>query len=334
MRTYGPGFTVSPSFQLPTAKISTDSWHGAKEESCCLHWHETFASSISRLVVAPLRFPLESFTSTKQLCAVISDAVKAHAEAYTQAHILHRDVSSSTIRFDECGRGFLIDWDLPKLDILAASEPRRQWRTGTWQFISGAILMRPAEKEHGLSDDLESFCHVLVYNLVKHRPTKFPQLYSDIDSFFDKFVEMYDGTIVGGAGKVNFFFGGQLHTRGFKGCLPIPCIEAVEALRALFKRLYDDSEDVPSSKNDSEDVPSSKNVQDIFNTSLDSSRDKEWWVDDHSEYIREAYPPSKRKRDDEEVVTAKKLFQSSSSLIQSSPSLISVPSGSNDVFVA
>ncbi|KAI0050116.1 hypothetical protein FA95DRAFT_1556041 [Auriscalpium vulgare] len=234
-----------------------------------------------RLISKPSFSPIKNFASTKQLCTVISDALIAHTEAYTKADVLHRDVSSSTIKIDEHGRGLLVDWDLP-MAVRAPSE----FRAGTWQFISAAILFDPLEKEHGLPDDLESFCHVLVYNLVKHRPTKFSQLYAQIEFVFDNFVETHDGTIVGGRGKMNFFAGGELPPKGFKNSLPAPCVEAVEALRALFKPLYNDSE---------QDAPSPEDVQAIFYRSLSSNRDNDWFADDQSVYVRYAYPPHTRK---------------------------------------
>ncbi|KAI0050114.1 hypothetical protein FA95DRAFT_685140 [Auriscalpium vulgare] len=121
-------------------------------------------------------------------------------------------------------------------------------------------------------------------------PDKFPPivLYAAIDLVFDNFVEMHDGSIVGGMGKEAFFDAGVLKPYGFKDRLPAPCIEAVEALRALFKPLY-------ASAKQTADTPSSEAVQVIFDTSLDSSRDNEWWPDDGSEYIRDAYPPRKRR---------------------------------------
>ena len=56
----------------------------------------------------------------------------AHAAAYNNARILHRDISGGNILITEKGTGILIDWDLSKkvkVDADADAKPRQHSRT-------------------------------------------------------------------------------------------------------------------------------------------------------------------------------------------------------------
>ncbi|KAI0046339.1 hypothetical protein FA95DRAFT_1560215, partial [Auriscalpium vulgare] len=228
--------------------------------------------------------PLQRFSSTRQLCVAIYDALTAHAEAYTKAKILHRDVSAGNILIDEDGRGVLIDWDLSR-DISLPPGRRRQWRTGTWQFISAALLLDPQAKPHTVSDDLESFCHVLTYMIVKYRPTKYRNLHRKIKHVYDDYVD--EGNVItGGEGKINFFSGGALDAGGLFGMIPKPCFDIIQGLRQLFAPLYawDTAESaVP---------PSSSEVMKLFKTHMQASTHVDWLSHkDPAVYVAEAYPP-------------------------------------------
>ncbi|KZV72498.1 hypothetical protein PENSPDRAFT_683725 [Peniophora sp. CONT] len=119
-----------------------------------------------RIVFKTIGLPLTTFSSTKQLVQVLSDALVAHGRAYKFGRILHRDISQNNVLIGRDGRGLLIDWDMSKdLDIPG---PRIPWRTGTWQFISAELLRKPLEKTHALRDDLESFLWLLLYIILRY----------------------------------------------------------------------------------------------------------------------------------------------------------------------
>lgn len=62
------------------------------------------------------------------------------------------------------GRGFLIDWDLAQRShLLNQGKPRMPDHTGTWQFISTARLLDPANTPHLAVDDMESVFWVFLY---------------------------------------------------------------------------------------------------------------------------------------------------------------------------
>ncbi|KZV69778.1 hypothetical protein PENSPDRAFT_608208 [Peniophora sp. CONT] len=126
-----------------------------------------------RIVFSTIGRPLLRFRSFKHLCELLLEAIQAHSVAYEKAKILHRDVSTGNILIDEDGHALLIDWDLC-MDITKGGA-RRPWRTGTWQFISAALLSKPTFKAHQLRDDLESFYWVFLYVVLRYRyiPVKF-----------------------------------------------------------------------------------------------------------------------------------------------------------------
>ncbi|KAI0296754.1 hypothetical protein B0F90DRAFT_1636125, partial [Multifurca ochricompacta] len=110
----------------------------------------------------------------------------AHSAAYERAQILHRDVSAGNILITDEGTGMLIDWDLSKQVHKGVEEgPRQHSRTGTWQFISISRLREPQYTAHEVSDDLESFFWVLLYQIARFRNLGTMDLREDMQQVFD-----------------------------------------------------------------------------------------------------------------------------------------------------
>ncbi|EJF59451.1 hypothetical protein DICSQDRAFT_24536, partial [Dichomitus squalens LYAD-421 SS1] len=92
--------------------------------------------------------------------------------------ILHRDISGGNILILPClheepggsyieWSGLLTDWEMSKpLPDGVAGEASQPERTGTWQFLSVAILSRLKEVE--ICDELESFFYVILYYAVRY----------------------------------------------------------------------------------------------------------------------------------------------------------------------
>ncbi|TBU26657.1 hypothetical protein BD311DRAFT_601956, partial [Dichomitus squalens] len=91
--------------------------------------------------------------------------------------ILHRDVSGGNILIlpricgDDNGSyiawcGVLADWEMSKPLDNVSGEARQPERTGTWQFLSVAMLSRSKEVE--ICDELESFFYVILYYAVRY----------------------------------------------------------------------------------------------------------------------------------------------------------------------
>ncbi|KAG7440414.1 uncharacterized protein BT62DRAFT_1080911 [Guyanagaster necrorhizus] len=106
-----------------------------------------------RTLTVEVGHPLKKFKSSKQLTRVVYEAFLAHEGAFTLREILHCDVSGRIIlivydkKAPEDVRSWLNDWDKAiRMDDL--DKPARQVeRTGTWQFMSIALL-RERDKKH------------------------------------------------------------------------------------------------------------------------------------------------------------------------------------------
>ncbi|KAI0704232.1 hypothetical protein C8T65DRAFT_741188 [Cerioporus squamosus] len=119
----------------------------------------------SRIVIKEIGRRLKDFEHVYELGLGVHGALQAHQRAWKKK-ILHRDISVNNILIlGSMGDtvGLLCDWDLAKTQHqLEDSNPTQGMRSGTWQYMS-ALLQRFAEKRHELSDDLESFLHILTW---------------------------------------------------------------------------------------------------------------------------------------------------------------------------
>ncbi|KAH7887107.1 hypothetical protein F5I97DRAFT_1106621 [Phlebopus sp. FC_14] len=187
-----------------------------------------------RIVLGVVGRKLTTFKSTKELVQALLDALSAHWAAYEVAKILHRDISSGNIIITEDGRGLLIDWDLSK--SLEELKRRRRDRTGTWQFMSAALL-QDAEKRHELQDDLESFVHVLAWTTVRYVRNRMSPDQRRV------YLKMYDendsvhGKTVGGSIKA-FRFKTQEYVSDITLAHPSPLLDLLGTLSDVFTSRY------------------------------------------------------------------------------------------------
>ncbi|KAI0739891.1 hypothetical protein C8Q80DRAFT_1200859 [Daedaleopsis nitida] len=148
-----------------------------------------------RLVVKEVALQLSNFQYGQQLVEIIRDCVLAHHHAY-QLGIMHRDVSGGNILIlpvlvkSNGGVyvayiGILADWEMSK--PWEKKYPRQPERTGTWQFMSVALLSR--RKVIQISDELESFFYVLLYYAVRYLKSNCNGL--TIANYLDQFFDQY-----------------------------------------------------------------------------------------------------------------------------------------------
>ncbi|KAF8872107.1 hypothetical protein CPB84DRAFT_1967539 [Gymnopilus junonius] len=171
-----------------------------------------------RMTLKVVGHPLTDFSSSREFVSAVADAMEAHDVAYFDARILHRDISVGNILITEEGKGLLIDWDLC-IDLRReATGGRRPSRTGTWQFMSAALLKSPSSK-HDIEDDRESAFYVLIWTALRYSkhitrptPTSGPAR-DDVVEFLRGFDEYYldaSGNPKGGVAKSAFMLGKTL----------------------------------------------------------------------------------------------------------------------------
>ncbi|OBZ73640.1 hypothetical protein A0H81_06297 [Grifola frondosa] len=156
-----------------------------------------------RLVEKEICRPLSEFKTSRNLVKLVYDCLVAHEDAVELASVLHRDVSAENmlmypveVEVEEgvmkyVWTGLLNDWKLAKHITKPAEVACRSPRTGTWQFMSKAIL-DDKFRQPTVQDDLESFFYVLVYysiRYLKHNDTDVP---SFMQYFFDSY-SLYNG---------------------------------------------------------------------------------------------------------------------------------------------
>ncbi|KAI0667826.1 hypothetical protein C8Q78DRAFT_981280 [Trametes maxima] len=131
----------------------------------------------SRLVFKEVCRGLEDFKGSRELVHAIRDALRGHRWAWEERKMLHRDVSVGNILiYDDPekpgsqSKGLLCDWELAKSEA-EIQNPRASQasRSGTLQFMSALLSWYP-QKDHLLSDDLESFMHVLTWCTMMYLP--------------------------------------------------------------------------------------------------------------------------------------------------------------------
>ncbi|KAI1784358.1 hypothetical protein LXA43DRAFT_1042940 [Ganoderma leucocontextum] len=139
------------------------------EEECPLKSHQHY-----RLVVAEVGKPLSEFETGAQLVWALCSCIIAHEKACAAGYI-HRDISAGNILLyrdkNNEWAGLLNDWELSKHFAQGKTQSggRQLDRTGTWQFMSVHTLLKSTRMIE-ISDDLESFFHVLIYYAIRFLP--------------------------------------------------------------------------------------------------------------------------------------------------------------------
>ncbi|KAI0641684.1 hypothetical protein C8Q79DRAFT_1014110 [Trametes meyenii] len=165
----------------------------AFREDCPLRKHTHY-----RIVVNEVAMPLSEFQYGRQLISIVMDCVRAHWKATADAQIIHRDISGGNIliypkvifmpkskKYKIKWTGLLTDWELskPTYEKEPFVWPRQPPRTGTWQYLSVALLS--SDKPIEIPDELESFMHVILYHSVRYLKSNCNDVASYIERFFD-----------------------------------------------------------------------------------------------------------------------------------------------------
>ncbi|KAI0795553.1 hypothetical protein C8Q75DRAFT_730482 [Abortiporus biennis] len=198
-----------------------------------------------RLLIRQLGTPLEKYATSYSLCYYLLLVLIAHCMAWTQAEVLHRDISPNNIMIDEDAKtvedmAFLIDWDLCRYKEDLNNGRAQKSRSGTWAFTSAALLKYPT-KQHDLADDLESFVHVLHWFCLRFHSHDMSENHYNLASvlarvYFDAHRE--EGYDLGGEEKFKLMRkGGVCFTLTDKEVMP-GLIRLVNRLSKICKKHY------------------------------------------------------------------------------------------------
>ncbi|KAI0319462.1 hypothetical protein OF83DRAFT_1170227 [Amylostereum chailletii] len=109
--------------------------------------------------------------------------------------------------------------------------------------MSVALLRQPNCKIQGLSDDLESILWILLFHILRYRPTSITPanaVESLVEDIFDQYRDPgNDNDITGGSGKTNFLKNEAFTTKEIHAStgLPVPLQGLLKALRKPFQTL-------------------------------------------------------------------------------------------------
>ncbi|KAI0330461.1 hypothetical protein GY45DRAFT_1277729 [Cubamyces sp. BRFM 1775] len=189
------------------------------EDKCPLRRHFHY-----RIVVEEVGLSLETFEDGHHLVSVIYDCIGAHKQA-AQAGILHRDISGGNIliyprivkdpqnpnRNIVMMSGLLTDWELSKdIKVAGPRRARQPERTGTWQYMSVALVNEPT-KVVEISDELEAFFHVLLYYAVRYLNSNCKDVPAYMELYFEAY-RIFCGRYRCGSLKTFTMTSGELYT--------------------------------------------------------------------------------------------------------------------------
>jgi Fungal protein kinase len=98
---------------------------------------------------------------------------------------------------------------------------------GTWQFISIARLLDPWSRPHEVSDDLESFFWVLMYQVVRYK-NAVTNVKDAMQLVFDYHSEPDRGIVKGGNVKLACVKDSALSSLVIEGIVETPCSEIMK----------------------------------------------------------------------------------------------------------
>ena len=128
--------------------------------------------------------------------------------------------------------------------------------------------MDPWSRPHEVSDDLESFFWVLMYEVVRYRNDKAKDFAEAMQFVFDTHTAPDKaGVVRGGEGKLICVGGYKLSKKVIRGLVKTPCRKIIEEMRSLFRELYCDitegnASDTESGTDEDEDKELEQRVND------------------------------------------------------------------------
>lgn len=194
-----------------------------------------------RLVLETIGRPLASFRSSWEMVNAINDTMTAHQQTVEKLQIMHQDISVGNVLITEDTNGklgsILVDWDLCQSLEKLNDENTSIKRTGTWEFISAKVLLDPTAPRT-VTDDLESFLHVLTWVTILLTPTEMsPQTLAATLRICYSGIWGTPDDPIGGMSKGTSLAAGRMSSRMFRLLNP-KLHQLVDTLYATFGAWY------------------------------------------------------------------------------------------------
>ena len=173
--------------------------------------------------------------------------------------------------------------------------------------------MDPWSRPHEVSDDLESFFWVLMYEVVRYRNDKAKDFAEAMQFVFDTHTAPDKaGVVRGGDGKLNCVGGYKFSRKVIRGLVKTPCRKILEEMRSLFREIYCDitegnASDTGSGTDEDEDRELEQRVKDareklrsseVFLEIIERHLGSDWDIDnDGSLDVTESQPDPSASRD-------------------------------------
>ncbi|KAM5535295.1 hypothetical protein V8D89_010980 [Ganoderma adspersum] len=205
-----------------------------------------------RIIITEVCLPSMEIKSSHQLMQIVLNCMIGHRDATVKCGILHRDVSSGNILIRpevycvnrETGEnmvlwyGVLSDWDLAKAlpvegkAIVKAHQPHH---TGIWYYMSVYSLTYPGLPV-SITNELESFLHVIIYLAAHFLWTSFLNVGSFVDDYFEAAGREFDNRVTCGLLKQMVIHNGSLQQDKPEHLSPLN--DVIQMYLAYFKACY------------------------------------------------------------------------------------------------
>ncbi|KAJ3485952.1 hypothetical protein NLI96_g4573 [Meripilus lineatus] len=233
----GGGYVFSNSIQSEESLQKTT----AQEHLPMVHGQSYCARVHYRFAVKEIGRPLEDYKDAEEMVGAVYYAVTAHRAAWEDAGVLHRDISSGNILITEDGDGLLNDWDMSKYDDEVANLQSPAFRSGTWPFMSALLLCCP-KKPHQVSDDVESFVHVINWLTLRFQVSSTPEAIDCSLKMYEECRRTKKGFDVGGIIKLDNIRGGGGPGFNLDNIQPPALKDVAQKLWAMCRRHYSSAE--------------------------------------------------------------------------------------------
>ncbi|KAF5358737.1 hypothetical protein D9757_012256 [Collybiopsis confluens] len=125
---------------------------------------KSYEVRVLRITISEELCSLNDLKTPEEAAQVFYDILQVHRWLYTEANILHRDLSMGNIMFRRVGGkvyGVLNDFDLSSF-LPLRDEPSSQWRTGTRPYMACDLLMKGWCGGPLYRHDLESLFYIML----------------------------------------------------------------------------------------------------------------------------------------------------------------------------